>query len=311
MPTRTPSSPVASSRGSASAASSTPLDVGGARRGILSAMSAIPDRFSERDLGFLAAVATWVGMLTHRRAGGAARGRLGATRGSPRRRGAHQADPPTAGGGVLPGRRTDQRTDRAAPGAHPRHGSEPRRGHPPPTRPEQSVAGRGLAVERGLYSSAWRDDSDGTDGVGISDGNGETKRPGGESDPDDTADALRRESRRMTRATTPEVRVPLAMLAVKMSASQRINGMQGDPSAELTGHICPNCGGALSKRNATNGTQMAMPRYRAARSRLHPAQLWNETCVHAQPGAGRGGPRSSRDGGPGPCVRGRSTSRRR
>ena len=30
--------------------------------------------------------------------------------------------------------------------------------------------------------------------------------------------------------------------------------MQGDPSAELTGHICPNCGGALSKR-ATNGTQ--------------------------------------------------------
>jgi len=44
----------------------TPLDVGQQRRGVLQAVSAVPDRFSERDLRFLTAVAGWVGMLTHR-----------------------------------------------------------------------------------------------------------------------------------------------------------------------------------------------------------------------------------------------------
>jgi DNA-binding CsgD family transcriptional regulator len=43
-----------------------PLDVGGVRRGVLAAASAEPERWAERDLRFLAAVAGWVGMLTHR-----------------------------------------------------------------------------------------------------------------------------------------------------------------------------------------------------------------------------------------------------
>jgi DNA-binding CsgD family transcriptional regulator len=44
----------------------TPLDVGQQRRGVVQAVSAVPDRFCERDLRFLGAVAGWVGMLTHR-----------------------------------------------------------------------------------------------------------------------------------------------------------------------------------------------------------------------------------------------------
>jgi DNA-binding CsgD family transcriptional regulator len=44
----------------------TPLDVGGWRRGVVQAVSATPERFSERDLRFLGAVAGWIGMLTHR-----------------------------------------------------------------------------------------------------------------------------------------------------------------------------------------------------------------------------------------------------
>src|SRR5215212_3055957 len=44
----------------------TPLDVGQQRRGVVQAVSPVPDRFSERDLRFLGAVAGWVGMLTHR-----------------------------------------------------------------------------------------------------------------------------------------------------------------------------------------------------------------------------------------------------
>jgi two-component system, OmpR family, sensor kinase len=43
-----------------------PLDVGGQRRGVLQAVSAEPERFSARDLRFLAAVAGWVGMVTLR-----------------------------------------------------------------------------------------------------------------------------------------------------------------------------------------------------------------------------------------------------
>jgi DNA-binding NarL/FixJ family response regulator len=44
----------------------TPLDVGQQRRGLVQAVSTLPDRFCERDLSFLGAVAGWVGMLTHR-----------------------------------------------------------------------------------------------------------------------------------------------------------------------------------------------------------------------------------------------------
>jgi DNA-binding NarL/FixJ family response regulator len=44
----------------------TPLDVGGQRRGVVQALSAMPDHFCDRDLRFLTAVAGWVGMLTHR-----------------------------------------------------------------------------------------------------------------------------------------------------------------------------------------------------------------------------------------------------
>ena len=43
-----------------------PLDVARQRRGVVQAVSTEPDRFSERDLRFLTAVAGWVGMLTHR-----------------------------------------------------------------------------------------------------------------------------------------------------------------------------------------------------------------------------------------------------
>lgn len=42
------------------------LDVGGVRRGVLAVASAEPDRWAERDLRFLQAVAGWVGLLTHR-----------------------------------------------------------------------------------------------------------------------------------------------------------------------------------------------------------------------------------------------------
>jgi len=43
-----------------------PLDVAGARRGVLFASSAEPDFFAEEDLRFLATVARWVGMVAHR-----------------------------------------------------------------------------------------------------------------------------------------------------------------------------------------------------------------------------------------------------
>jgi two-component system OmpR family sensor kinase len=43
-----------------------PLTIGGDRRGIVSAVSRQPDFFSERDLGFLSAVAGWIGMVTQR-----------------------------------------------------------------------------------------------------------------------------------------------------------------------------------------------------------------------------------------------------
>lgn len=43
-----------------------PLDVGQVRRGVVQAVSASPEHFTERDLRFLTAVSGWVGMLTHR-----------------------------------------------------------------------------------------------------------------------------------------------------------------------------------------------------------------------------------------------------
>ncbi|MFN8635312.1 MAG: LuxR C-terminal-related transcriptional regulator [Chloroflexota bacterium] len=43
-----------------------PLDVQGERRGVIHAASANVDAFSEDDLAFLSAVATWIGMVTHR-----------------------------------------------------------------------------------------------------------------------------------------------------------------------------------------------------------------------------------------------------
>ena len=43
-----------------------PLDVAGQRRGVLLVSSTVPEKFCERDLRFLTAVAGWVGMLTHR-----------------------------------------------------------------------------------------------------------------------------------------------------------------------------------------------------------------------------------------------------
>ncbi len=42
------------------------LDVGGVRRGVLGVVSAKVERWSERDLHFLTAVAGWVGLVTHR-----------------------------------------------------------------------------------------------------------------------------------------------------------------------------------------------------------------------------------------------------
>jgi DNA-binding CsgD family transcriptional regulator len=43
-----------------------PLDVLGERRGVLSAVSLQPEFFAEPDLPFLQAVASWIGMVTHR-----------------------------------------------------------------------------------------------------------------------------------------------------------------------------------------------------------------------------------------------------
>jgi len=43
-----------------------PMDVNGERRGVLSALSLQPDFFTESDLRFVQAVASWIGMVTHR-----------------------------------------------------------------------------------------------------------------------------------------------------------------------------------------------------------------------------------------------------
>jgi two-component system, chemotaxis family, protein-glutamate methylesterase/glutaminase len=71
------------------------------------------------------------------------------------------------------------------------------------------------------------------------------------------------------------------VLAATMGASRRITDMQPDSSAGLTGYICPDCGGALSKRDGTNGTQgdgQAKYRCRIGHA-FTAAQLWIETCA--------------------------------
>jgi DNA-binding CsgD family transcriptional regulator len=44
----------------------TPLEVNGERRGVLSAVSAAPERFSEDDVSFVRAVARWLALVMHR-----------------------------------------------------------------------------------------------------------------------------------------------------------------------------------------------------------------------------------------------------
>jgi two-component system, chemotaxis family, protein-glutamate methylesterase/glutaminase len=57
--------------------------------------------------------------------------------------------------------------------------------------------------------------------------------------------------------------------------------MRDDPSTELTGYICPDCGGALSKRVGTNGTRKDGTSEYECRigHTFTPAQLWIETCA--------------------------------
>ena len=43
-----------------------PLNVNSEQRGVIQVSSAQPDRFTERDLAFLGAASSWMGMLTHR-----------------------------------------------------------------------------------------------------------------------------------------------------------------------------------------------------------------------------------------------------
>ena len=57
--------------------------------------------------------------------------------------------------------------------------------------------------------------------------------------------------------------------------------MQNDPLAELTGYVCPDCGGALSKRDGANGTRgNGQGEYRCRIGHTFtPAQLWIKTCA--------------------------------
>jgi len=142
-----------------------PLDVDGARRGILSAMSAIPDRFSERDLGFLAAVATWVGMLTHR-AELVEQLAVDADRRATRRV-AEELTTLTrrqqeVASCLAEGLTNDEIAHRLVitPGTVANHVEAILRRLNLRSRTQAGV----WAVERGLYSSIWRDESDGTDG---------------------------------------------------------------------------------------------------------------------------------------------------
>lgn len=44
----------------------TPLDVNGERRGVLSVVSAVPERFSEDDISFVRAIGRWLALVMHR-----------------------------------------------------------------------------------------------------------------------------------------------------------------------------------------------------------------------------------------------------
>ena len=55
--------------------------------------------------------------------------------------------------------------------------------------------------------------------------------------------------------------------------------MQHDPTAELTGYICPRCGGAISRRAAGgDGDGAAEYRCRVGHA-FTPEQFWIETCA--------------------------------
>jgi hypothetical protein len=58
--------------------------------------------------------------------------------------------------------------------------------------------------------------------------------------------------------------------------------MQNDPLAELTGYICPDCGGALSKQDGASGTQgNGQGEYQCRIGHTFtPAQLWIKTCLY-------------------------------
>ena len=52
--------------------------------------------------------------------------------------------------------------------------------------------------------------------------------------------------------------------------------MQHDPTAELTGYICPRCGGAISRRTEGDGVAGYQRRIKYA---FTPEQFWIETCA--------------------------------
>lgn len=141
-----------------------PLVVDGARRGILSVMSAMPDRFSQHDLNFVTAVATWVGMLTHR---AELVEQLAAD--SERRGGRRAAEELTkltrrqqeVASCLAEGLSNEQIASRLmlTPGTVANHVEHILRRLDLASRSQVAV----WAVERGLYSSAWQDESNGTD----------------------------------------------------------------------------------------------------------------------------------------------------
>lgn len=141
-----------------------PLVVDGARRGILSVMSAMPDRFSQHDLNFVMAVATWVGMLTHR---AELVEQLAAD--SERRGGRRAAEELTkltrrqqeVASCLAEGLSNEQIASRLmlTPGTVANHVEHILRRLDLASRSQVAV----WAVERGLYSSAWQDESNGTD----------------------------------------------------------------------------------------------------------------------------------------------------
>ena len=142
-----------------------PLDVDGARRGILQADSSQLDCFTERDLRFLEAVAGWIGMLTHRAelmeqrerdAVGRGRREAGDDLARLTRR---QRDVTIC---IAEGLSNDEIAQRLVltPGTVANHVEGILRRLQLRSRTQVGV----WAVERGLYRSAWRAESDEADG---------------------------------------------------------------------------------------------------------------------------------------------------